>query len=385
MSKSICYVVNHATFFLSHRLNLALSAQALGYKVKLLVGNEVSQSMSRESEKKLLQNNIDYKHLPFSSVSLNIFKDILALIKFYKEIKIYKPTIIHAVTPKSILMTGIISKFINIDGIVMAISGFGYLIATDSRKFTYRCVIKKIYLYGLKLSFNHKNLIIIVQNVDDKNFLLDNYLALPKQIRLIAGSGIKIESDSNICFKSKKKYVVFPARLIKEKGIYEFYNASKRLKYLHPNWRFIIAGAADYQSPSQVPLNLLRQWQDDGTIEWFGYVDNIRQLFIESTIVCLPSYREGLPKALLEASAAGCAVVTTDVAGCRDSIIPGITGDLVQVKNIDALVGTLNSLMTDMKRCEQYGLAGIKFVAEKFDIKIITSETISLYEELQRN
>ena len=76
MSKSICYVVNHATFFLSHRLNLALSAQALGYKVKLLVGNEVSQSMSRESEKKLLQNNIDYVHLPFSSVSLNIFIDI---------------------------------------------------------------------------------------------------------------------------------------------------------------------------------------------------------------------------------------------------------------------------------------------------------------------
>jgi glycosyltransferase involved in cell wall biosynthesis len=134
-----------------------------------------------------------------------------------------------------------------------------------------------------------------------------------------------------------------------------------------------------------VPRAQLEELQANGVIEWLGHVADMPRLFNEVAIVCLPSYREGMPKALLEAAAAGCAVVTTDVPGCREAILPGVTGDLVPPRDVAALTAALTALMADRNRRESYGRAGRKLAATRFGVVSVVDRVMNLYGELLIN
>jgi glycosyltransferase involved in cell wall biosynthesis len=173
-----------------------------------------------------------------------------------------------------------------------------------------------------------------------------------------------------------------PARMLKDKGVEEFVEAARRIKTVMPDWRFILAGAAGYDNPSSISNAQLQLWKTEGCVEWLGHVNDMIPLFRESAIVCLPSYREGMPKALLEAAAAGCAIVTTDVTGCREAVEVGVTGDLVPVRNIDALADTLLSLMQDEPRRHLYGAKGQERARALFSVDSVVSQTVKIYKDL---
>lgn len=143
-----------------------------------------------------------------------------------------------------------------------------------------------------------------------------------------------------------------------------------------------LAGAADYKNPSAVSLYQLNLWQQDGSVEWLGHVGNMVPLFKSAAIVCLPSYREGMPKVLLEASAASCAIVTTDVPGCREAIISGVTGELVPVYDSIALAEAIKKLIEDKQKRIAYGKAGKQLAISKYSINTVVDKTVEIYRSL---
>ena len=170
--------------------------------------------------------------------------------------------------------------------------------------------------------------------------------------------------------------------MLKDKGVEEFVAAAKFVKVKAPHWRMVLVGASGYDNPSVVKQTQLRSWHDSGDVEYLGHVEDMLPLFCEAAIVCLPSYREGMPKVLLEAAAAGCAVVTTDVTGCREAILPGITGELVPVCDVEKLSEALLSLIGSKTKRSLYGVAGQALAAEQFSLDMVVTKTMAIYEEL---
>jgi glycosyltransferase involved in cell wall biosynthesis len=212
--------------------------------------------------------------------------------------------------------------------------------------------------------------------------VINKGLTKQSSLCLIPGSGVDLSLFEECTAVNKSKIVLLPARMLKDKGVEEFVEAARRIKTVMPDWRFILAGAAGYDNPSSISDAQLQSWKTEGCVEWLGHVNDILPLFRESAIVCLPSYREGMPKALLEAAAAGCAVVTTDVTGCREAVEAGVTGDLVPVRNINALEETLLSLMQDESRRRVYGANGQERAKALFSIDSVVTQTIKIYKDL---
>jgi glycosyltransferase involved in cell wall biosynthesis len=263
----------------------------------------------------------------------------------------------------------------------LAISGMGYIYAYDSTQHLKKQLLSVLYELFLKFIIKHKNKNIIVQNHDDYNRFLEYKNVNENELKLIRGSGVDLSLYQDLDMSLKEKIVLFPARVLIDKGAVEFYEAATLLKERFSQWRFVMAGVLDYSNPTMIKKSLLETWKKSGNIELVGHIDSIHSLYAKASIVCLPSYGEGLPKSILEASAAGCAVVTTDVVGCRDAIINGVTGILVKVKDTEALVDALLKLIENSNLRRSYGIAGSLYAKNNFGISEVIDSTLALYED----
>jgi glycosyltransferase involved in cell wall biosynthesis len=384
--RRVAYVVNHVAFFVSHRLPLAIGAQQCGFTVCLMTGQAGSKEMEAAAVAKLLGACIPHKRTVFRSSSVNPLRELLGLFQLVWFLVRFQPNVVHCVSPKGVLYGGIAARICRVRGLVLAISGMGYAFTDAPEQGVGRALMRRVYSVLVKFAFNHPNVITIVQNKDDYQSLIDNRLTQPKSMVLIPGSGVDLTLFERCSPSKKAPIVLLPARMIKDKGIHEFVDAVRQIKAIVPEWRFLLAGAADYDSPSAIGVDQLKVWQAEGCVEWVGHVDNMLSLYNQAAIVCLPSfYREGIPKALLEAAAAGCAVVTTDVTGCREALVPGVTGDLVPPRDSASLAETLLSLIKDEFRRKAYGAKGQERARAIFSIESVVSRTLGVYEELLRD
>jgi glycosyltransferase involved in cell wall biosynthesis len=204
-----------------------------------------------------------------------------------------------------------------------------------------------------------------------------------EDVRLIPGSGVDDSYFREPPASGKAPLVVFPARLLRDKGVEEFVEAVRRIRNQVPGWRFALVGAADSGNPTAISSAQARDWATQGLVEWPGHVKDMASLLAEASIVCLPSYREGLPKALLEAAAAGCAVITADSVGCREAIVAGETGDLVPPRDASALGDALLALIGDERRRDAYGAAGRRLARERYSLEAILAQIFGVYAALQ--
>lgn len=380
--KRIAYVVNNGAFFASHRLPLALRAVQEGCDVRLFTGHPGSASMEAQSDKALREVGLAHHRVCFRSAGINPLLELWGLLQLIWAMRQYQPDIVHCASPKGLLYGGIAARFSGAKGVVLAISGMGYAFTTSEKRSLLRPLLKFAYQMLARFSFGHPELCVIVQNRDDEQSIIESKLAFKKQVVLIPGSGVPLEDFVSCAAGSKEKIVLLPARMIRDKGVVEFIRAANSIHGYEPQWRFLLAGAADYKNPSAISAEEMENWQREGVIEWLGHVDDMSSLFAKSAIVCLPSYREGMPKALLEAAAAACAVVTTDVTGCREAIVDGETGDLVPVRDVDALSKSLLALMRDDERRIRYGMNGQRRAQESFSVETVVERTFNVYREL---
>jgi len=377
--KRILYIVNHGAFFVSHRLPLALGARAEGFEIGLVTGQAGSDVMEAQADAELARDDVRHWRCAFRSAGLNPFREIFGLLQMLYYSWRMQPDIIHCASPKAVLYGGITARLCSVPALVLAISGMGYAFTATHSEDVLRKYVRHIYGFLVRWVYGHKNIQVIVQNHDDYKALIDMGLGV-ERITLIPGSGVDLKRFSYT--RDKAPVIVFPARLLKDKGVEEFVQAARLVREKLPHWRFLLAGAAHYDNPTAITVCEVETWVAEGVVEWLGHVEDMAPLLAEAAIVCLPSYREGMPKALLEAAAAGCAVVTTDVTGCREAIIPGQSGDLVPPRNAEALADALLALMTDAERRAAYGRAGRALAEEKFTIESVVAQTMAIYKGL---
>ena len=223
---------------------------------------------------------------------------------------------------------------------------------------------------------------IIVQNESDLKLLIKFGILNLSKIKIFKGSGVKLENFVDLKEPSGIPTVCFAARLLRDKGIYEFVSAARILNERGIQARFFIAGDLDVNNPSGINFDEYMKLKHEKSIEVLGYHKNIPELYAKSHIVCLPSYREGLPKSLMEAAAASRAVITTDVPGCRDAIIPNKTGLLVPVKDPYKLADALQWLIEHPKERVAMGKEGRKLAEKQFCIEKIVQDHLTIYKQL---
>jgi glycosyltransferase involved in cell wall biosynthesis len=378
----VAYVVNHAAFFVSHRLPIALGARKAGFDVALFTGQAGSEQMEATAVTQLAAADVLHRRTVSRSSGMNPLLELLGLLQLISFLLLYRPRVVHCASPKGVLYGGLAARICRVPGVVLAISGMGYAFTQGAQGSGTRRWIKRIYGFLVRFAFGHPNSRVIVQNEDDRAALLMSAVIKTERVTLIPGSGVDLTLFVNSKQAPKERMVLLPARMLEDKGVCEFVAAARKLKQLLPDWSFVLAGAAGYDNPTAISQSELEQWQAEGVVEWLGHVENMVPLFNSAAIVCLPSYREGMPKALLEAAAAGCAVVTTDTTGCREAIDPGVTGDLVAVRDVDALTAALLSLIKDEARRLSYGEKGRQRAVDRFSVDSVVEQTVGIYKEL---
>ena len=376
-NKKILFLVNYLSFFTSHRLPIAESLLAKGFEVFIAYGE------LRGANPKLLEKKgYNIKFVPMHFGRLNLFRELITLYHIWILFKKIKPDIAHLITIKPYLYGGIICRLINIKCLVSAVTGLGTLFIQKS--FKNRLLILLLYPF-YSLAFNHPNQRVILQNKDDLKQLINWGVVKLSKIKLLKGSGVDLKNFTNFDEPNGVVTICFAARLLKDKGVYEYISAARLLKKRGVKAQFLLAGDLDKNNPTSLSLNNLNELKKEKIINFLGFSEDIPSLYAKSHIICLPSYREGLPKSLIEAAAAKRAVVTTDVPGCRDAIISNKTGLLVPEKDPQKLADALQYLIENPQKRIAMAAAGKKLAEEEFRIEKIVAEHINIYQELLRN
>ena len=246
----VVYIVNNIAFFVSHRMPIAIKLIAKGHEVSLITGNAGSQIMENKAKEILSNHNIKYYKVSLSTSLKKLPLDIIGLIEIILLLNRIRPDVVHTASPKANIFGGIAAKFVKIRLIVFSISGMGY-VYTEDKKIHIR-MIRILLTFIFKWIFNNKNKKIIVQNTFDENFINKKFDVDIKDIVKFPGSGVDLNLFKNHHHLNKKNIILFPARIIREKGIYEFVYTAMKLKPKYTDWQFIIAGTIDYDTPSSI-------------------------------------------------------------------------------------------------------------------------------------
>ena len=371
-SKKIIFVVNAPEFFLSHRLPIALAARKAGYEVHVATADGVAvQSI----------NNFGFVHhkVAIARSGQNPFTELGSVIGLYRLFRRLRPDLVHLITIKPVLYGGIAARLAGIPVVVAAVSGLGTVfVAHAGLARVRRRLVSMLY----RLALNHKRLAVIFQNPDDRDGLLSIGALRDDQARMIRGSGVNLADYSVVPEPEGKPVVVMAARLLRDKGLLEFVEAARLLKSRGVAVVMRLIGSPDPGNPTSATQSELDGWSAERIVELPGYCTDIASQYAAAHIVCLPSYREGLPKGLVEAAACGRAVVTSDVPGCRDAIDPNITGVLVPAKNPIALADAIQALIESPERRAQMGKAGRELAEQAFAIEKIVGQHMTIYQEL---
>ena len=376
----VLFFINHAAFFVSHRLPIAKRLINEGYDVILITGKGGNDEMEKLAIEKLANYPINHIRLAFRPSSINPLIELYSIFQLIYYLIKFRPKILHCVSPKGILYGGIASIFSRTKHIILAISGMGHLFSEHEKKSSFfKVFLKKAYLIIFKIIlYSKKNTKVIVQNQDDFSSLNDLNIMPKKNIFLIKGSGVDLSKYTDVDFNLKQKIVLLVGRMLKEKGVYEFIEAAKKLKKL------IQIGVSscrcsNYDNPSSISSSELNQIKDLGIIDWKGHVSDISSYIKKSSIMCLPSYREGMPKVLLEAAAAGCAIVTTDVPGCREAIEDKKTGILVPLYDQKKLNEAILFFINDPELRNKFGNAAMKHAFLNYGIDAVVDKHLEIY------
>lgn len=372
----LLFVVNVDWFFESHRLPIALAALQAGFDV------HVACAVTDRADA-IENTGIIVHKVPLSRGGTNPIAELRSALSLAMILYRLKPDVLHAVTIKPVLYCGMLAHILRPQQFVCSISGLGSVFSSDSS----RIRVIKFFVAGLyRIALHHARLSVIFQNETDRDILQQIAKLLRVQTLLVSGSGVDLNLYAVIPTPPVDPPVfVIAARLILEKGILEFLEAARLVHEAGYSARFVVAGKLDPSNPHSMTSSEMTKWKSIGAAEFVGHVDDIPKLFAAASVVVLPSYYgEGFPKVLMEAAAAGRAVITTDHPGCRDAIISDKTGILVQPRNVDSLFDAFVRLIRDPALVADLGNRGRELARQRFSIEFIVKEHLQLYANVRR-
>ena len=368
----VVFVVNKASYFISHRLPIGIALVEKGFEVHVVAPDDCSSE--------LVKAGFIYHQVAMSRKGKNPWNELIVIWSLVKLFKKIKPNLVHLVSIKSYLYGGIAARIAGISSVVSAVAGLGILFSQNSLK---NKLLRRTLLPIFNCAFKHKNQVVIFQNSNDRDLLV-NLGALDKdKATLVRGAGVSLEQYPFYDEPIGIPVVSFAARLLFDKGVSEFIEAAKILKNRGVEVEFRLIGDSDFGNKNSVPLAKIREWKGDGLVKCYGYRSDIAPLFSQSNIIAFPSYYgEGLPKVLIEAAACGRAVITTDHPGCRDAIDPYETGLLVPIKDATALADSIKYLIDNPDERKAMGNKGRILAEKEFRIEKIVDEHIHIYRNL---
>jgi glycosyltransferase involved in cell wall biosynthesis len=371
MAKIVLFA-NTDWYLYNFRLSLARELRAHGHEVILL-------SAPGPFEPLLQESGFRWVAFPLSRQGINPFYELRTLWRLTRLYHQLTPDVVHHFTIKPVLYGSTAAHILRIPGIINSITGLGHLFI-DPEPITRLLRRLASWLYRINLRGTE----VIFENPEDRRIFIDWGFIKPEQGHLILGTGVDVNKFSPTVKANNPPIVLFSSRMLITKGVLEYVEAIRILKEKGIQARFALAGKADPGNPASIPDEQIEDWKESNLVEWWGWQDDMPAALARTDIFCLPSYREGVPNALLEATACGLPIVTTDTPGCRDVVTHGVNGLLVPVKNAEAIADALELLIQDPNLRRRMGDEGRKIAVNFSDIKI-NRETLVVYSLLTKS
>lgn len=368
----LLFLVTEDWVFWMHRLDLARAARDAGFEV--FVATRV-----QEHGKRIEDEGLTLLPIRLSRGSTNPFGEWAAvreLIRLYRRIR---PDIVHHVALKPVLYGSWAARIASVPAVVNTFNGLGYVFIAGGWRASLR---RSLIGAALRFVLARPRLKIIFQNQDDYDLMVQAGIVNPAQAQIIRGSGVDTAKFVPSPEPEGIPLVVLASRLLVDKGVYEFVEASRLLKKGSVPYRCVLAGMVDRENPAHIPEGQLLAWHKEGVVEWWGHRENMPELLASAHVVVLPSYREGFPRVLLEAAACARPIVATDVPGCREIVRDQENGFLVPPRNAQALFTAISLLVQDPALRARMGRCGREMVVRNFSSQRIVGETISVYRTL---
>lgn len=364
-------------YLYNFRRSLALSLRRAGYDVLLI-------SPAGSYGTKLRDLGLRWEPLPMQRRSLNVFRELALLWYLVRLLRRERPTVVHGFTIKCAVYGSLAARMAGVSARVNAVAGMGYVFTSTQWKAR---LLRPIVRVLLRLALGGKGARLILQNADDVELFKQAGLVDPGHIRLIRGSGVDCAQFADVSAGTpggERMRVLLACRLLWDKGVDEYVAASRQLRAQGRPIDAWLAGTSDPGNPAAIPESTVRRWVEEGVITWLGHVDDMPGLLGSVHVVVLPSYREGLPRTLVEAAACGLPLITTDVPGCREVVCDGVDGLLIPAKDSEALARAIHRLQDNPALARELGHAARAKARAQFDERIVIRRTMDVYAELCR-
>ncbi|MEM6710014.1 MAG: glycosyltransferase family 4 protein [Pseudomonadota bacterium] len=370
--KRLLFVVNEARFLVSHRGALLAEARRRGMQLIVICG-------ARTGEAELEAQGVEVQPIRLTRSAIEPWNELTSYRRLVALYQSLEPDICHHVTIKPVIYGTRAAQVARVPAVVNAIPGMGFVfIRRGMLANARRWLVNLLYRYALR----HPNMRVIFQNSEDRDGFFENRLVPRDHAVLIRGSGVDLTLYPEPAPPVGPVTFVLVGRMLNHKGVTEFVRAAQILCQDYPEWRFLLVGDVDPGNPSSLTTEQLEHWRRKGIIDWLGFHDDVPELLREAHVVVLPSYREGLPKTLLEASAAGRPMIATDVPGCREVIRDGMNGILVPPRDPIALANAMRRLGNSRDDRHRMGRAARVRAEALYNVDDVVRDTFLVYEQL---
>lgn len=373
--KRIIIIGTVSSYLYSFRKDLIASLIEQGHTVYAFITDNEEKSIN--DIRRLGALPVVYK---FSRGGLNPIIDISNTFSLYKEIKTINPDIVMSYSAKPVIFGSLAAKAAKIKKVIGMIEGLGYAFTDQPKGLTYKTkIIKQVQVLLYKASLPITDSLIFLNPDDPKDLLSLNNIKV-KDFHILGAIGLNLNEYPRIPIPSniKNKSFLFIGRLLKEKGIYEYIQAAKIVKQRYPDTKFVVLGSIDNSNLGALSQDQLSMLIADGIIDYPGQVDNVVDWIADSDVFVLPSYREGVPRSTQEAMAIGRAVITTDVPGCRETVVDGVNGFLVEKWNPEALSEKMIYFIENPEQIAIMGQESYKIAQEKFDAEKVNQRLLKM-------
>ncbi|MBX3455609.1 glycosyltransferase family 4 protein [Ferrovibrio sp.] len=378
MARRLLIIVHEALFFTSHRLPIGLAMRARGWDV------HVAAPADPAVEARLAALGIKMHPIPLARGGMNPLAELKLLAALYRLIRRIDPVLVHHVSLKPVLWGGLASRLARVPAAVHAITGLGFLFTNgegraDWKTGLLRMMVQQLYRFSLR----HRNSLAIFQNPDDLGLFQRLGMVRPDHWRMIKGCGVDMQAFPASPEPTEDPPVaMFPARLLGDKGVNEFVGAAEILRRQGVQARFVLVGRRDPDNPTDIGEPALQNWIKSGLVEYWGYSTDMAASLAKANLIVMPSYREGLPRGLIEAAAIQRAIVTADVPGCREVVRHEQTGLLVRVRDTAATAAAMGRLLQDKAERARMAANGRAMAVAEFSVEFFVAESLKVYGDV---
>lgn len=372
----VVFFANTDWYLYNFRLSTAKQLKAQGAEVVMV-------SPPGEFGERFAAHGIRWTTLPMDRASLNPLREAFTIKSMVDVLRREKPDLLHNFTVKCAVYGALAARMAGVPAVVNAVAGMGYVYASNGMKAR---MLRPVVSALMRGTLGHGRSRVILQNPDDATALTEARLVPPERIRVIRSSGVDTERFRP-CYPTdcaRPLRVLLAARLLREKGVGEFVEASRMLKERGREVEFLLAGTPDPGNPSSFTREEVERWHQQGLVQWLGHVDDMPTLLSSADVMALPSYyREGVPRCLIEGAASGLCLITTPLPGCREVVTEhGVDGFRVPPRDAPSLAALLMQLDDDRELVRRLGAKAREHAERHFDERLVIRQTLDVYEEL---